>query len=256
MTGDTVHPGSYAHLRLSSTDPAGTRAFYEEVFGWRFEPTGASDSLTWRAANGPHGTLVPRSQAGDLPPTLCALLVEDVGDHIGAVRVAGGQVLDSELDGLPDGRGAVFQAPGDVVQALWAPADASQAQAQLTEPPEQPAPGSVVHVEMHSTARPATQRFFERVFDWPFQELEETEYFVFTPPSRPDGGLFQREDGPFEPPATLVYLLAEDVRDALDRVRAAGGKVLGERYEIDGFGAFGIFEAPGGLVQAVWESLG
>jgi len=115
-----------------------------------------------------------------------------------------------------------------------------------------PKPGSVVHVEIHSTAPEKTQAFYERVFGWKFQAIPEMNYTTFDAPSPPGGGLqAAAEMGPM----ILNYLLSTDVAADLRKVQDAGGSVLVPKSEIPGMGWFAIFRDPTGLSSALYEAM-
>ena len=44
-------PGSIVHAELHSADPAKTKQFYGEVFGWKFEEMPEMNYIMWRAEN-------------------------------------------------------------------------------------------------------------------------------------------------------------------------------------------------------------
>lgn len=248
--------GSVVHVELYSDDPQATQAFYEQAFGWTFYDVEGMEYTMFEAQGPPHGGLVGRERIDheDAPATLPYIYVEDLETTFEAIEAADGTVLGEPVEIPQVGRIAVFEAPGGMIHALWQDLEETETNARVPEP--DPPNGSIVHLELHSEDTEATEAFYEEVFDWSFEALPETDYRIITLPSPPDGGILPRQGEGFVPPHTLTYILVEEVNGALARVHEAGGKVLGERYEIEEFGAFGVFEAPGGIVQAVWERPG
>ncbi len=115
--------------------------------------------------------------------------------------------------------------------------------------------GQIVHVEYASNDPPATRKFLEEVFGWKFQAppMPPGEiYWTFEATPGPGGGLMETMEG--QGPGTLAYLLVESVDAAVKMITAHGGKVLRPKQEIPNVGWFALFEAPGGLVQAVFEA--
>jgi predicted enzyme related to lactoylglutathione lyase len=116
-----------------------------------------------------------------------------------------------------------------------------------------PEPGAIVHAEITSTDLAATRTFYEGVFGWKFKKesMAEGEYWTFTAANGPGGGLTSPMEG--SAPATLNYLLVASVETAVKKIVAHGGKILIPRTEIPHVGYFATYEAPGGLVGAIYE---
>lgn len=248
--------GSVVHVELYSDEPQATQAFYEQAFGWTFYDVEGMEYTMFEAQGPPHGGLVGRDRIDheDAPATLPYIYVEDLEAIAGAIDAAGGKVLGEPVEIPGTGEIAVFSAPGGMIHALWKDVEGAQTNARV--PADDPPDGSIVHLELHTEDPEGTRAFYEEVFGWSFEQLPETDYTIITLPSPPDGGMLERRGDSFVPPHSLAYILVDEVNEALARVHEAGGKVLGERYEIEEFGAFGVFEAPGGIVQAVWERPG
>ncbi len=59
-------PGSFVHIEITSTDPARTRKFCEEVFGWSFEEMPEMNYATFEPASSPGGGLQAHATGDDL----------------------------------------------------------------------------------------------------------------------------------------------------------------------------------------------
>jgi predicted enzyme related to lactoylglutathione lyase len=68
-----------------------------------------------------------------------------------------------------------------------------------------------------------------------------------------NGGIFQPEQGGPWPGNMALYVDVEDLGAAMRKIEAAGGKVVVERQEVPGMGAFGLFADPEGRVMGIWE---
>src|SRR2546427_1396067 len=60
-------PGSIVHVELHSADPAKSKAFYGEVFGWKFEEMPEMNYTMWRAGKEPGGGVMQKKE-GRAPP--------------------------------------------------------------------------------------------------------------------------------------------------------------------------------------------
>lgn len=90
-------PNDVAHFAIHATDCDRARAFYEGVFGWRFEPWGPPDF--WMIETSPgaiagalHGRREP-IEGGGIRGFECTIAVEDAAAIAAAITAAGGSVL-------------------------------------------------------------------------------------------------------------------------------------------------------------------
>ena len=110
----------------------------------------------------------------------------------------------------------------------------------------------VVHFEMPYDDRVRMARFYEEAFGWQTQALgaEMGNYVLATTtetgesgPRRPgaiNGGFFPKKpDWPAQHPTVVIAV--DDVGEAIEKVRQAGGTVLGEPMEIPGVGKYVSF---------------
>jgi hypothetical protein len=115
--------GTIVHCELYSDDPAATQAFYEAVFGWRFQEIPGADYWLIRAPERPHGGLLrrrrPEKPGGfDPPATLNYIHVRSIEEATRKVVEAGGKILVPRYEIPNMGSFAVFQAPGGTVHNM------------------------------------------------------------------------------------------------------------------------------------------
>jgi uncharacterized protein len=110
----------------------------------------------------------------------------------------------------------------------------------------------VVHFEMSYEDASRMARFYEAAFGWKTQQLgEKMGNYVLARTSESDEHGLPRERGMINggfyarsgehPPEPSVVIAVTDVKDALRRVREAGGNVHGDVIEIPGIGLYGAF---------------
>lgn len=112
---------------------------------------------------------------------------------------------------------------------------------------------SVVHFEMAYRDRDRMKAFYESAFGWQTQTLgpEMGNYVLATTaesgpdgraatPGAINGGFYERPDDP-EGQAPSVVIGVSDVREAMRKITAAGGTILGEPMEIPGVGHYVSF---------------
>lgn len=112
---------------------------------------------------------------------------------------------------------------------------------------------SVVHFEMPYRDRDRMKTFYESAFGWQTQTLgpEMGNYVLATTtetgadgrPTTPgaiNGGFYERPDDP-DGHAPSVVIAVSDVAEAIRKIVAAGGTLLGEPMEIPGVGQYASF---------------
>ena len=116
---------------------------------------------------------------------------------------------------------------------------------------------SVVHFEMPYDDAARVAAFYRSAFGWNTEALgAEMGHYVLatttatdargpTVPGAINGGFFKRSaDMPAQLPSVVIAV--QDIRASMDKVRQAGGDVLGEPMEIPGVGKYVSFTDPEG----------
>jgi uncharacterized protein len=110
----------------------------------------------------------------------------------------------------------------------------------------------VIHFEMPAENKKWMANFYTRAFGWQTKQLgpEMGEYVVVTTtesdekgPTKPgmiNGGFFQKtDDKPSQYPSVVIQI--DDIKDHMNKIEEAGGKVLGEPWDIPGIGLYVSF---------------
>jgi hypothetical protein len=110
----------------------------------------------------------------------------------------------------------------------------------------------VVHFEMPAGDRERMAKFYTKAFGWQTQMLgpEMGDYVVVTTTESDDGGpktpgainggfYLKNSNQPAQTPSVVIAV--DDIGDAMKKVVAAGGKLLGEATEIPGVGQYVSF---------------
>ena len=110
----------------------------------------------------------------------------------------------------------------------------------------------VVHFEMPAQDRSRMSRFYTAAFGWQTKMLgsEMGDYTVVTTtesddngPTKPgaiNGGFFLKKDDAAAQNQNIV-IAVDDIKDSVNKVKNAGGKVLGEPMDIPGIGQYVSF---------------
>ena len=110
----------------------------------------------------------------------------------------------------------------------------------------------VVHFEMPYENRERLMKFYTKAFSWQMQKTgEEMGNYVIAVTSETDENMMVKQPGtinggffPRQPDAHYpsVVIAVDDIKEAMKKVTAAGGKVLSELMEIPGIGQYVPFE--------------
>lgn len=126
----------------------------------------------------------------------------------------------------------------------------------------------VVHFEMPAQDRNRMAVFYTKAFGWKTQMLGEDmgNYVVVTTtetdengmiknPGAINGGFYPKNDeAPDQCPSLVIGV--DDIREAMDRVMDAGGKLLGEPMEIPGHGLYvSFYDTEGNRVSIIQPSM-
>jgi predicted enzyme related to lactoylglutathione lyase len=124
----------------------------------------------------------------------------------------------------------------------------------------------VVHFELPYKDRERMARFYRSAFGWQLEMLgEEMGNYVLATTATTDakrdvpagainGGFYpHRADWPAQYPSVVIAV--QDVKAAMDKVKSAGGEVLGEPMDIPGVGSYVSFFDTEGNRLSVLQSL-
>jgi predicted enzyme related to lactoylglutathione lyase len=111
-------PGSFVHIEVTSSDPARTKKFFEEVFEWEFESHPEMDYHTYVPPSGPGGGLMSPMESQQ-PGILNYLLSHNIDEDVKKIEQAGGRVLRPKQDIPGVGAWALFEEPTGIVLALF-----------------------------------------------------------------------------------------------------------------------------------------
>ncbi len=120
----------------------------------------------------------------------------------------------------------------------------------------------VVHFEIPFDNKSRAMKFYTDVFGWRLTDMPEMNYVTAgtvevdekhrpKEPGAINGGLFQR---PKEAPHPTLYVSVDSLDQTLDRVKAAGGKVVTPKTPIPGMGAYARISDTEGNVVGLFQA--
>lgn len=90
-------PNDITHFAINADDCNRAKKFYQDVFGWKFEPWGPPEFwLISTSPEGIHGALQKRREpvsGTGMTGYECSISVEDVNASVTAIEAAGGRIV-------------------------------------------------------------------------------------------------------------------------------------------------------------------
>jgi hypothetical protein len=111
-------PGSVVHVEIHSPAPEKTQAFYERVFGWKFQAIPEMNYTTFEATSPPHGGLM-KPMEGMGPTVLNYILSTDIEETQRKIELAGGAIVVPKQEIPKMGWFSIFRDPAGITQALF-----------------------------------------------------------------------------------------------------------------------------------------
>lgn len=230
---------------LSTTEPDAVLDFYDQVCGWKLEPSSAA-AMGRAAGAGEQAFFVRKGPVGWLP----FLSVADLQGALDRAKAAGGRGVFP----LPDddtGRSAAVFDPSDTRLGLWAVDDPDMnAAGQSIEH------GQIIWMEEKTRDQQAAAAFHSEVFG-----------FAAAGPTGPGkvqllrgnngpsyAGVMQFDErwAPDHPPHWLLYMSVDDLDKTIEQALAAGGSVWFEPTDTP-LGGLAYLRDPAGNAFAVVE---
>jgi len=114
----------------------------------------------------------------------------------------------------------------------------------------------IVHIELAAANLEAAGKFYSDLFGWKVERVPALNYATFESPEGLGGG-FAKIDGQMYKTGTVVaYIHTSNLEDKLNRITAAGGKVVLPRQEIPQMGWFALFTDPSGTTVGLFTDKG
>ena len=114
----------------------------------------------------------------------------------------------------------------------------------------------VVHFEFWSEDPAKISTFYEKTFGWNVNHIPMLDYRLVETGGKGgiNGGIMKPKQGPW-PGKLAFYIDVDDIAGFNQKIRANGGKVIVERQDVPGVGAFSLFEDPDGRVLGLWHQM-
>jgi len=243
--------GMFNWTDLSTTDVAGAKRFYGELFDWNFEDMPISEGHTYSMARrggqevGAVSELMAEQRQQGVPPHWMAYIwVSDLDATAKQVEPLGGKVVVPPFDVLDVGRMCVLQDPTGAIVSLWQE-QAHKGAGLMNEP------GALSWVELMTPNTGKAQDFYTKLLGWrpTTQQMGDMKYTSFMVGETPVGGMMTSPPG--APPSWMVYFATADCDSTVAKAAKLGGKTEVPPTDIPGVGRFSVQQDPQGAYYAL-----
>lgn len=250
-------PGMFSWTDLSTTDPAGAKRFYGNLFGWTYDDQSAGPGMIYSMClieGETVAALFPQRQAEKemgLPAHwTCYFTVSDLDAKADRVSKLGGKLIAPPFDVLSAGRMCALADPTGALSALWQPKD----HVGTTLMGEH---GTIGWTELWTRDVESAERFYRELHGFNVSRMPTPlgDYTLFSVGEQPSAGLFPMPSGtPAEVPSHWVpYFNVYDIEATLTKASGGGGHVTSPVGSVEGVGRYATLLDPQGAVFAVIE---
>jgi len=245
MTTTPSHaPGSFCWIELATTDTAGGKAFYTQLFDWTVRDTPMGEGMVYSVFRNRD-----RDAAGmyrmdyDAPPNwMSYIAVTTVDAAVEKAKELGATVVAGPADVADLGRFAALTDPQGATFAVW------QANRQTGVGVRDEA-NALCWNELQARDADAGKKFYPALFGWRMKDSPEyTEWHLG---EHAIGGMLPSQAPPEVPPYWLPYFAVADCDAAVARAESLGGRVVVPAMDIEHVGRFSVLNDPQGAVFAV-----
>lgn len=249
-------PGSFCWAEVATLDAQKTKAFYSELFGWKYEdrPAGEFGIYTMCKLDGKDlaglYTLPPNLVEMGVPPHwMSYIAVASADEAAKKVQAHGGTIQQGPFDVMDVGRMAICQDPTGATFSVWQ-AKAHHGASVMGEH------GTPCWFELATKGAERAEKFYRDVFGWSVKVGNDAGlvYREFSAPGAPfpSGGIMELtpQHGPV-PPHWMIYFTTPDVNADTERAKRLGGKVIVPPMDIPKVGRFSVLADPSGAAFAI-----
>lgn len=256
----TKYPhGTFSWMDGQTTHVDEDKAFYNAVLGWEYNdiPMGDGEFYYMATKNGENvagfGKMQADMQAGGVPSHWNAYIaVDDVDAITEKADELGATVIMPPMDVFDSGRMSVVTDPTGANIAFWQ-ANNHIGASLVNED------GALVWNELLTGDIEKSKKFYANLLDWEYQkmDMESMDYWLIKNNGRMNGGIMGKPQGMEEiPPVWMNYIHVDNLDSAIEKVRANGGKIMGEPVDTgeSGPGKMALITAPSGAIFQLIQS--
>jgi len=247
---ESYQPGTFSWLDLSTSDAAGAKSFYGELFGWDFEdgeiPSGGVYTMCHLQGDEVAAIMQQDEQPGHWNNYVT---VASADETTARAKQLGATVFEEPFKVMESGRMAVFADPTGAVLCVWEARDHIGA-GRVNDV------GCMAWNELQTRDAGKASDFYTGLFGWEMDPIEQdgqTVYMTIQNSGGMNGGFMpMAEERGDAPSFWLAYFTVASCDDAVAKVEELGGSLLAGPME-PGAGRIAVVSDPQGAVFALFE---
>ncbi len=256
MEMENYPPSTFCWFELSTTDSAGAKRFYSELFGWKPQDVPIGEGMMYTMLHLREGKDVAalfqmdeqQRKQGVPSHWLSYIAVKSADEAAKKAAELGGKVMAPPFDVMDVGRMAVVQDPTGATFALWEGRNHKGARIIFET-------GANCWVELHTTDAKKAQAFYTGLTGWGAQNVDMGGgmlYTLFQNGGNNASGMTQRPpDQAHLPSHWLPYFAVADCDRTAKRAGELGAKVIVPPTDIPRTGRFAVIQDPQGAFLGV-----
>jgi predicted enzyme related to lactoylglutathione lyase len=245
---DNAHaPGTFCWIELGTSDAAGARAFYTQLFEWGVNefPMGEMGTYYIFQKNGADSAAMYQigpQQEGMPPNWLSYVAVASADAATEKAKSLGGSVIHGPFDVYDMGRMTVLQDPQGAMFAVWE----TKTHRGVGVRDET---NTLCWNELQARDLDAARKFYAPLFDWRLKESPE--YTEMHLGENAVGGMMTSQAPPEVPSHWLPYFAVDDCDASAAQAASLGGTVIVPPMDVPTVGRFAAIQDPQGAAFAV-----
>lgn len=249
-------PGSFCWAEVGTVDAQKTKAFYGQLFGWKYEDRPAREFGTYTMVKtggkdlaGLYELSRNLLKRGVRPHWMPYVAVASADAACEKIQKHGGSVQQGPFDVMDAGRMAICTDPTGATFSVWQPKTHAGASIMGES-------GTPCWFELATRGVERAEGFYKDVFGWSVKTNTDVGmvYREFSPPDAPmpQGGMMELtpQHGPI-PPHWMIYFMVDDCDRDAKRCQSLGGKVLLPPKDIPNVGRFAVLADPAGAAFSI-----
>ena len=113
---------------------------------------------------------------------------------------------------------------------------------------------AITHIELSTRNLEETKEFYTSVFEWDIKDYPEMNYSTFNAEGGTGGG-FNPITDEYPEGTVMIYINTPNLTETLEKVKAAGGTIIMDGYDIPTVGRMATFKDPTGNVISLLQPL-
>ena len=247
---ERYEPGTFSWVDLSTSDAAGAKTFYGELFGWEFDdqeiPGGGVYVMCFVRGDAVAAMVEQNQHSGHWNNYVT---VASADETAAKAKQLGARVIEEPFDVMDAGRMALFADPGGAMLCVWQPREHIGA-GRVNDV------GCLTLNELQTRDPASASAFYGGLFGWETETVEENGKLVYASIKNAgslNGGIMPMSEEHGEAPSVWIpYFTVASCDGAIEKIRGLGGGIFTGPLDVPA-GRISVAHDPQGAVFAIFE---